>query len=46
LGTLQLYTAGGSSGEIRIAGIPIEQAKSIKEALAQSLVEIRKTTTE
>ncbi len=38
LGTLQIYTAGGSSGEIRIAGVPIEQAKAIKEALAQRLV--------
>ncbi|WAC40669.1 PH domain-containing protein [Pedobacter sp. SL55] len=46
LGTLHIYTAGGSSGEIRIAGVPIEQAKAIKEALAQSLVEIRKTTAE
>jgi len=38
LGTLQIYTAGGSSGEIRIAGVPIEQAKAIKEALVQRLV--------
>lgn len=37
LGTLQIYTAGGSSGEIRIAGIPIEQAKAMKEALVQRL---------
>ncbi|MNJ93165.1 Bacterial membrane flanked domain protein [compost metagenome] len=38
LGTLQIYTAGGSSGEIKIAGIPIEQAKALKEALVQRLV--------
>ncbi len=37
LGTLQIYTAGGSSGEIHIAGIPIEQAKTIKEALVKRL---------
>lgn len=37
LGTLQIYTAGGSSGEIRIAGVPIEQAKAWKEALVQRL---------
>lgn len=38
LGTLQIYTAGGSSGQISIAGIPIEQAKVMKEALVQRLV--------
>lgn len=38
LGTLQIYTAGGSTGQIRIAGVPIEQAKAIKEALVQRLV--------
>jgi len=38
LGTLHIYTAGGSSGEIRIAGVPIEQAKAMKEALVQRLV--------
>ncbi len=37
LGTLQIYTAGGSSGEIHIAGIPIEQARTIKEALVKRL---------
>lgn len=37
LGTLHVYTAGGSSGEIRIAGVPIEQAKALKEALVQRL---------
>lgn len=38
LGTLQIYTAGGNSGQISIAGIPIEQAKIMKEALVQRLV--------
>ncbi len=38
LGSLQIYTAGGSSGEIKIAGVPIEQAKAIKETLVQRLV--------
>ncbi len=38
LGTLQIYTAGGNSGQISIAGIPIEQAKVMKEALVQRLV--------
>ncbi len=38
LGTLQIYTASGSSGEMHIAGIEIEQAKAIKEALVQRLV--------
>jgi membrane protein YdbS with pleckstrin-like domain len=38
LGTLQVYTAGGNSGQINIVGIPIEQAKVMKEALVQRLV--------
>lgn len=38
LGTLHVYTAGGSSGEVSIAGIDIEKAKAIKEALVQRLV--------
>lgn len=46
LGTLQIYTAGGSSGEIRIAGIPIEQAKALKEALVQRLVVNSETESE
>ena len=37
LGTLQIYTASGSSGEIHIAGIPIAQAKTVKEALVKRL---------
>ncbi len=38
LGTLQIYTASGSNGDIHIAGIEIEQARAIKEALVQRLV--------
>ncbi len=38
LGTLQIYTASGTSGNIHIAGVPIEQAKAMKEALVQRLV--------
>ncbi|WP_113663128.1 PH domain-containing protein [Pedobacter nanyangensis] len=37
LGTLQIYTASGSSGDMHIAGIEIEQAKAFKEALVQRL---------
>lgn len=37
LATLQIHTAGGSSGHIHIAGIPIEQAGAIKEALLKRL---------
>jgi len=36
LAMLQIYTAG-SSGHMNIAGIPIDQAKSIKEALLKKL---------
>jgi len=45
-GTLQIYTAGGASGEIRIAGVPIEQAKAMKEALVQRLVINKETQNE
>lgn len=37
LATLEVQTAGGSAGNIRIAGIPIEKAKIIKEALVKRL---------
>jgi len=37
LATLQIHTAGGSSGHMHIAGIPVEQAKAIKEALLKKL---------
>ena len=38
LGTLQIYTASGSNGDMHIAGIEIEQAKAMREALVQRLV--------
>jgi membrane protein YdbS with pleckstrin-like domain len=37
LGTLQLNTADGVAGQIRIAGLPIDDAKTIKEALINSI---------
>lgn len=37
LATLQIHTAGGQSGHMHIAGIPVEQAKIIKEALVKRL---------
>lgn len=37
LATLQVHTAGDSSGHMHIAGIPIDRAKSIKEALLKKL---------
>lgn len=37
LATLQIYTAGGGSGHIHIAGVPIDLARSIKEALLKKL---------
>lgn len=37
LATLEIHTAGGSSGHMQIAGIPLESAKIIKEALIKRL---------
>jgi len=37
LATLQIHTAGGVTGHIHIAGIPIDQARNIKEALLKKL---------
>lgn len=37
LATLEVQTAGGSSGHMKIAGIPLEKAKIIKEALVKRL---------
>ncbi len=37
LATLQIHTAGGTTGHMHIAGIPIEQAQAIKEALLKKL---------
>jgi len=43
LATLQISTASGGSGQMNIAGIPIEKAKVIKEALVQRLDLLEKT---
>ncbi|WP_410220099.1 PH domain-containing protein [Pedobacter sp.] len=37
LGTIEIYTAAGSEGKISLAGIEIELAKNIKEALVKRL---------
>ena len=37
LATLQIHTAGDGKGHMHIAGIPIEQARAIKEALLKRL---------
>jgi membrane protein YdbS with pleckstrin-like domain len=37
LGSLQLFTAGGQTGHIHISGIPIEEAKSIRDLLLKKL---------
>jgi len=37
LGTLQLFSAGGQSGHLNIAGIPIEQARGIRDLLLKEL---------
>lgn len=40
LGALHIYTAGGSSGSIKISGIEIEEARRIREVLMKQLVTI------
>lgn len=37
LATLQIHTAGGPTGHMHIAGIPVEQAKAIKEVLLKKI---------
>lgn len=37
LATLQIHTAGGDSGHMHIAGIPIDQARAIKDVLLKKL---------
>jgi uncharacterized protein len=37
LATLQIYTAGGATGHVHIAGIEVEKAKIIKEVLVKRL---------
>lgn len=37
LAALEIHTAGGASGHLHIAGIPVEQARTIKEALLKKI---------
>ncbi|MHA4895630.1 PH domain-containing protein [Pedobacter sp. PWIIR3] len=37
LGSLQLFTAGGQTGHIHISGIPIDEAKRIRDLLLKKL---------
>lgn len=37
LATLQIYTAGGATGHVHLAGIEVEKAKIIKEVLVKKL---------
>ena len=46
LATLQIYTAGGASGHVHIAGIEVEKAKIIKEALIKRLDLLENITAE
>lgn len=46
LATLQIHTAGGASGHMHIAGIPIDQARAIKEALLKKLDLLENSTNE
>ena len=43
LGKLQIYTAGGHSGHMMIAGIEIEKARSIRELLLKKLDQLEET---
>jgi len=44
LGKIQIYTAGGQSGHLMIAGVEIETAKSMKELLLKKLGEMDNLT--
>ena len=46
LATLEVQTAGGSSGHMQIAGIPVEKARIIKEALVKRLDLLERTKEE
>lgn len=46
LATLQIYTAGGQTGHVHIAGIEVEKAKVIKEALVKRLDLLETTAAE
>ncbi len=44
LGKLQIFTAGGQTGHLHIAGIEVERAKNIKELLLRKLDQIETLT--
>lgn len=46
LGSLQIFTAGGQTGHLRIAGVPIDEAKSIRDLLLNKLELIENPVTE
>ncbi|WP_367867492.1 PH domain-containing protein [Pedobacter sp. WC2423] len=46
LGSLQLFTAGGQTGHIHISGIPIDEAKRIRDLLLKKLDLPENPTTE
>ncbi|WP_316806462.1 PH domain-containing protein [Pedobacter agri] len=46
LGSLQIFTAGGVSGHLRIGGIPIDEAKSIRDIILRKLDLIESVETE
>lgn len=46
LATLQIFTAGGATGHVHIAGLEVEKAKIIKEALVKRLDLLENTTAE
>lgn len=46
LGTLQIFTAGGHTGHLSISGIPIAEAKSIRDLLLKKLDLIENPSTE
>lgn len=46
LGSLQIFTAGGVSGHLKIMGIPIEEAKNIRDLILNKLDLIETVETE
>lgn len=46
LGSLQIFTAGGQTGHLHISGIPIHEAKNIRDLLLKKLHLIEKQMTE
>ena len=46
LGTLQIFTAGGQSGHLKVSGIPIDEAKSIGDWILQKLDLMEKSSTD